>query len=105
MGLEHAYAVIIVYYEPGKTVPFPVHQPVAVGIFRPRKTHCLTEFQGPCEHQGPEIRLGGVLVKTEDPYCYGAYLVMAAGQELSIGPNYAHKVSLCGMAHNLGNGP
>ena len=105
MGLEHANAVVIVHNEAGQPVPFPVHQTVAIGALILRQAVGFPELIGPQEHPLPEIRQRRVFVKAENTHGDGANLVMPAGQQLAVCRAYAHEVSLCGMAHYLGDGP
>ena len=78
MGLEHAYAVIIVYDEAGKPVTLPMHQPVAGGSGRCGQGAGFAQLVGAGEHAEPVVGPGGVFVKAEHPHGDGANLVVAA---------------------------
>ena len=104
MGLEHAYAVIIVYDETGKAVALPMHQPVASGNGRCGQGAGFAQLVGAGEHAEPVVGPGGVFVKTEHPHGDGANLVVAAAQEPTVGRTDAYEVAFCRMAHNLGHG-
>ncbi len=105
MGLEHTDTVVIVNDEAGQAVPFPVHQPVAVGLFALRQAKGFPELIRTQQHAFPEVRQRRVFVKAEDAHGNGAYLVMPAGQQLAVCGTDAHEVALRGMSRNLGNGP
>ena len=105
MGLQHADAVIIVHDEAGQPVPFPVHQAVTGGLFRPVQTERNPKLKGPSEHNFPKVRSGGIRIETEDAHRDGTDLVMAGGEVLPIGGKYADKVPFRRMADDLGDGP
>ena len=101
--LQHADAVVVVYYQPGKAVALAMHQTVAVGAGAVGQAHGAPGLPGRAYGIFPERSGRGVCIEREDADGDGTHLPVPGGEVFALGGINSYHIPFCGVAHRLRN--